>query len=257
MTDAMGRARRAGARAMEVTAGPAEGFYAKVGFVTLRTTPTRFGPAVRMRADLDRAAPARVGASSRMIRGEMAKKKSKPAKKAAVKKAAPAKKATPVAKAKAKPVAKTKAKPVKAKAKPAAKAKAKPVAKTKAKPAMKAAPKPAKKAATVQRRDATGHLDPKYAATLRAKSREGAVKDTDDAFIGRGQRSKDDLAEEMGETWVETATSGEDENEDVFNQEVPEESGGPFVQTSGSQEFAEGTDASNPKRAKREPFPTT
>jgi hypothetical protein len=83
------------------------------------------------------------------------------------------------------------------------------------------------------------------------------VRDRDDAFIGRTGRSKDDLAEVMGETWVETATSGEDENEEVFNQGVPEDEGGPFVTTTAGQEFAEGTDASNPKRSKREPFPKT
>ncbi len=119
-----------------------------------------------------------------------------------------------------------------------------------------AAKKPAAKPA-VRRRDGAGHLDPTYAATLRAKSREGRVSDRDDAFIGRKGRSNDALAEELGEAWVATATSGEDENEEVFNQDVPEDSGGPFVKTTAGQEFAYGTDASNPKRAKREPFPRT
>jgi len=119
------------------------------------------------------------------------------------------------------------------------------------------APSPAAKAAPIHRRDGAGHLDPKYAATLREKSREGRVRDRDDAFIGRSGRSSDNLAEAMGETWVETATSGEDENEEVFNQSVPEDEGGPFVTTTAGQEFAEGTDASNPKRSKREAFPKT
>ena len=92
---------------------------------------------------------------------------------------------------------------------------------------------------------------------LREKSLEGRVEDSDAAFIGRSGRTDDNLAEAMGETWVETATSGEDESEDVFNQDVPEDEGGPFVGSTAGQEFAEGTDASNPKGAKREPFPKT
>jgi hypothetical protein len=128
------------------------------------------------------------------------------------------------------------------------------VAKKRAAPASSPAAEPAP---PVHRRDGAGHLDARYAATLREKSREGRVRDGDEAFIGRAGRSKDDLAEAMGETWVETATSGEDENEDVFNQRVPEDDGGPFVTTTAGQEFAEGTDASNPKRSKREPFPKT
>jgi hypothetical protein len=113
------------------------------------------------------------------------------------------------------------------------------------------------KAPPMRRRDGAGHLDPHYAATLREKSREGQARDRDDAFIGRSGHSGDDLAEALGETWVATATSGEDENEEVFNQKVPEDEGGPFVATTGGQEFAEGTDASNPKWSKREPFPKT
>jgi hypothetical protein len=123
-------------------------------------------------------------------------------------------------------------------------------------------PRPPKKALApkttpMRRRDGTGHLDAGYAAMLREKSLEGRVQDPDGAFIGRSGRSRDHLAEAMGETWIETATSGEDENEDVFNQSVPEDEGGPFVTTTAGQEFAEGTDASNPKGSKREAFPKT
>jgi hypothetical protein len=129
------------------------------------------------------------------------------------------------------------------------------VAKKKARVAPKKAS--AAKATPIRRRDGAGHLDAAYAAMLREKSLEGRVRDGDEAFIGRSGRSTDNLAEAMGETWVETATSGEDENENVFNQIVPEDEGGPFVTTTAGQEFAEGTDASNPKRSKREAFPKT
>jgi predicted N-acetyltransferase YhbS len=50
--DAAARASGAGARALEVTAGPAQGFYEKVGFRLIGAAQTRFGPAVRLRRDL-------------------------------------------------------------------------------------------------------------------------------------------------------------------------------------------------------------
>jgi GNAT superfamily N-acetyltransferase len=50
--DAAARAAEAGAEYLEVTAGPAEGFYAKVGFEITEAAQTRFGPAVRMRRSL-------------------------------------------------------------------------------------------------------------------------------------------------------------------------------------------------------------
>jgi GNAT superfamily N-acetyltransferase len=50
--DACRRARARGASAMEVTAGPAQGFYERLGFGVTGAAETRFGPAVRMRIDL-------------------------------------------------------------------------------------------------------------------------------------------------------------------------------------------------------------
>ena len=50
--DAAERAARAGAVSLEVTAGPAQGFYERVGFELLGSAETRFGPAVRMRRRL-------------------------------------------------------------------------------------------------------------------------------------------------------------------------------------------------------------
>ena len=183
--------------------------------------------------------------------------------------AARAKKQAPVAAKKKAAVAAKKKSAVAAKKKPAVAAKKKPAVAAKGIPSKSARPKapaakervapaaPAPKAIPVHRRDGAGHLDAGYAATLREKSREGRVRDDDEAFIGRSGHSKDNLAEAMGETWVATATSGEDENEEVFSQSVPEDEGGPFVTSTAGQEFAEGTDASNPMRSKREPFPTT
>jgi ribosomal protein S18 acetylase RimI-like enzyme len=50
--DACERAREAGAHRLEVTAGPAQGFYEKLGFGVAGTVETRFARAVRMRRDL-------------------------------------------------------------------------------------------------------------------------------------------------------------------------------------------------------------
>jgi GNAT superfamily N-acetyltransferase len=50
--DAAARAARAGAASLEVTAGPAQGFYERVGFTHFGDAETRFGPAVRMRREL-------------------------------------------------------------------------------------------------------------------------------------------------------------------------------------------------------------
>jgi len=117
---------------------------------------------------------------------------------------------------------------------------------------------PAKRVAPpkpIRRQDRAGHLDPHYAATLRRQS--GPKEHDPRAFLDRPRSPKDDLAEERGEEVIAKATSGEDEAEDSLDQVVPEERGGPFVVTNAAQEFAGGTDASNPKGAKREPFPRT
>ena len=50
--DACRCAEGAGAAALEVTAGPAQGFYERVGFKVVGTAQTRFAPAMRMRRSL-------------------------------------------------------------------------------------------------------------------------------------------------------------------------------------------------------------
>jgi GNAT superfamily N-acetyltransferase len=50
--DAAARATHSGAASLEVTAGPAQGFYERVGFTVIGNAETRFGPAVRMRREL-------------------------------------------------------------------------------------------------------------------------------------------------------------------------------------------------------------
>jgi hypothetical protein len=115
----------------------------------------------------------------------------------------------------------------------------------------KAKPTTAKAATpSIKRRDGAGHLDPKYAADLRALV-QGRPKDDEQAF------GADALSQELGEEFVETVTSGEDEGTEIRDERVTEELGGPFTVTTGGTEFANGVDGSNPKRATREPFPRT
>jgi hypothetical protein len=106
----------------------------------------------------------------------------------------------------------------------------------------------------LQRRDATGHLDPKYAADLRVRSLESANGDQGTAFLARS-KSSDALASALGEEFVEAATGGEDARLDDFDERTPEDDGGPFIVTSARDEFGHGRDPSNPKGATREPFP--
>ena len=169
------------------------------------------------------------------------KKKTGAAKKtAAKKKVAPKKKkalARKVAPKKKKTAAKKKAAPKKSAAKKSA------------------AKKPAKKAAkrkAAPRRDGAGHLNPKLAQDLRAQAKANARRKQEERSPSA---PSDELAEQLGEEVVTTATTGEDENEDRFNAEVPEDRGGPFVVTSGGDEFADDVDESNPADATREPFP--
>jgi hypothetical protein len=144
-----------------------------------------------------------------------APKKAAP-KKAAPKKAAPKKKAAPM---------KATAKKAAPKRVPAKKAAPKATAKKTA-PKKKAAPKKAAPPrATGHMRDATGHLDPKYEAGLLERSGENAGDER--AFIGGRSHSRDDLAEQLGEGFVEAVTTGEPDAE--LEREEKEEDDAPLA----------------------------
>ena len=64
-------------------------------------------------------------------------------------------------------------------------------------------------------------------------------------------------ADQFGEAFLQTATSGMDDGEYGTEQVLIEESGGPFIESSAQVEFARGTDESNPAGAKVSPFPRT
>lgn len=106
------------------------------------------------------------------------------------------------------------------------------------------------------RRDAAGHLDPTYAEKLRTLGGESSREKDAKGFVPE-THGNDSLTEELGEQFVKAATSGEDSEADTLNAVVAEEVGGPFVVTNSGEEFARGTDPSNPDDADREAFPTT
>jgi hypothetical protein len=68
-------------------------------------------------------------------------------------------------------------------------------------------------------------------------------------------RVNDDLAEFLAEDFIKSATSGEDAEDETVDEVVDEEFGGPFVETSAREEFANDTDESNPEDAVPEPLP--
>ncbi len=87
-----------------------------------------------------------------------------------------------------------------------------------------------------------------------------ARADDGDAFVrdpqGGPARSMEQLGETLAEEFLQSATSAEEVSEDIRDEIVPEELGGPFVQHSAEEEFAEGVDEANPAEAQRAAFPT-
>ncbi len=90
--------------------------------------------------------------------------------------------------------------------------------------------------------------------------RHVARQDDADAFVPdpsvHHRRVKDDLAEELAEDFLRSATSGEEAAQEAFDEVVPEEEGGPFVESPASREFADDVDLSNPVGAEPAPLPT-
>lgn len=107
----------------------------------------------------------------------------------------------------------------------------------------------------IKRRDGAGHIDPAYARDLLQQSGKSDGGDGH-AFLER-PRTGDELAEELGENFVASATSGEEAEPERHDRVTDSERGGPFVRSSGKKEFAEGTDLSNPEDAEPAAFPTT
>jgi hypothetical protein len=92
-------------------------------------------------------------------------------------------------------------------------------------------------------------VDPEKLA--RADSADAFIRHPDDGPV----EVDDDLAETLGEDFVHSATSGEDQTDEVLDQVVSEEIGGPFIETGAEDEFADDVDPSNPPDAEKEPLP--
>ncbi|HEY2405738.1 MAG TPA: hypothetical protein VGI10_07040 [Polyangiaceae bacterium] len=109
-----------------------------------------------------------------------------------------------------------------------------------------------------KRRDPTGHLELNYERKLRGPSRDRRETEDSDAnaFVPI-PHSEEEHAERRGEAFVQAATSGEGAENETRDQFDEGEVGGPFTLSSGSEEFAEGTDESNIPEATREPLPKT
>jgi hypothetical protein len=95
--------------------------------------------------------------------------------------------------------------------------------------------------------DPTNHRGPR-----RSDSGEAFLPDPSEGPM----RMDDDMAEMFGEDFILSATTGGgDAAEGQLDQIVEEELGGPFLETSAAEEFAQGTDESNPEDAEPEPLP--
>ena len=105
----------------------------------------------------------------------------------------------------------------------------------------------------VPRRDGAGHLNPEYEAHLLALSRAGRERERE-SFVGM---DGDPGAVELAYEYVESATAAQSEGQEMLDRHLPEEEGGPFVETSAQTEFAMDSEAPNIEGATREPFPTT
>lgn len=109
----------------------------------------------------------------------------------------------------------------------------------------------------IQRRDATGHLNPQYERDLLEEAQETRSDDQDANAFLVAPRTGEPFSEERGESYVEAATRGGPVELERQDSVVPEEQGGPFVPTTAQEEFAAGTDDSNIPEATREPLPRT
>jgi hypothetical protein len=117
-----------------------------------------------------------------------------------------------------------------------------------------------KSSPVVKRRDASGHMDPHYARDLLEKARENRNLDDSPesarAFI-LDTKYGDPASDGFGEAFLEAATSGEDSEPARRDRVTPDEYGGPFVYTTGRDEFSLDVDDPSVADVTREPFPRT
>ncbi len=95
----------------------------------------------------------------------------------------------------------------------------------------------------------------KRPAVPQARQRKTRPDDAN-AFLPDGAtHARDDLSERLAEGYLEAVTSGEEAEDERLDGNVPEEIGGPFVETSAAEELADDVDETNPPDATREPVP--
>lgn len=105
--------------------------------------------------------------------------------------------------------------------------------------------------------DSSGHLSPAYEHQLHELAQsQRRLRDEARAFIS-GTHTNEEISRELGEAFIETATSGEETESERHERVIAAELGGPFIVSSARREFALGTDESNIAEATREPLPKT
>ena len=81
-----------------------------------------------------------------------------------------------------------------------------------------------------------------------------------DPFARREEKhtsaEREALAAELGQGFVSAANAGQPVYQDTRDEVRDSEAGGPFVETTATEELADGTDESNPKGAMKEAFPS-
>src|SRR2546430_1401726 len=114
---------------------------------------------------------------------------------------------------------------------------------------------PQSTSASPRRRSSADSARPNRRFTPRARDRS----DDANAFFpdpGDGPaHAPEDLSDDLAEQFVEAATTGQDADEQQLDSTVPEEIGGPFVETTAAEEIAFNEDPMNPPDAEREPLP--
>lgn len=88
---------------------------------------------------------------------------------------------------------------------------------------------------------------------MKAKRTKTPPVATEQSFRLGKRGEKDDLAEMLGEGAVESMTGGDQGAEKLRDEELTEETGGPFVETTADTEFA--YDFAEPIEGEPEPFP--
>lgn len=95
---------------------------------------------------------------------------------------------------------------------------------------------------------------------MKNKKRPAARSDAADAFVAEPERNDgpvaDDLAEYLGESYLSSATGGEDSDQALHDDLNIDELGGPFIETDAGVEVAPPEDGEAVEAVETEAFPT-